>query len=159
MCGMKPLTNPQKSFLASLAREGWQKLTAAGAIDEDFETWRRREAVAACGRSISQAGRGDFDALQTHFFTLAGKVERALKVASNPLPNDLRGVLHCLEIERKRAGVSWEYVQGICRRMFRSREPETVEEAKALLVAVVRKRQAVQREARGAPSPAATAGA
>ena len=135
---MKPLTKSQKKLLVMLARRGWQKLHAAGAIDEDFNTWRRREAVAACGRSISEAGRGDFDALYAHFLALAGETEGAFKAASNPLPNGLRNVLHVMGVEMKKAGVGAAYVAGICRRMFGRDEPASEAEAKAVLVAVIK---------------------
>jgi hypothetical protein len=144
---MKPLTPKQKAFLASLAREGWNRLHGTRAIDEDFDTWRRREAVGVCGVSISQAKSRDFDALHAHFLTMAGKVERAFKAASNELPNDLRNVLHCIEVERKTCGVAPGYVSGICRRMYGHDSPADAREAKAVLVALVRKRQKLAREA------------
>lgn len=141
---MKNLSPKQRSFLASLAREGFNRLASAGATDEPFNDWRRREAVAACGASISEAPAAAFDALHVHFLAMAGKVQRAFEAGIGEVPNDLRQVLFRVEQERRKLGVAPGYVAGIARRMF-GREPETVPEAVAVLVALVKAGQRQRR--------------
>jgi hypothetical protein len=141
MSTQRPLSPRQRSSLTLIARQGWQILTKAGAIDEAFDDWRRREAEAACGFTISAAPSSMFDALAAHFFALAGKPEKALEIAMEPTPNDVRQVLFLVQQERSRQGLSEAYVSGISKAMFKKPTPETVGEARGVLFALIRRRQ------------------
>jgi hypothetical protein len=70
------MTNAQRITL--IARSAWQRLDAAGAIDETFDAWRHREAEAVVGCRISAASSPQLDRLETHFLSIAGQPAKAL---------------------------------------------------------------------------------
>jgi hypothetical protein len=76
-----PLSRGEKAYLARLAKDAWAQLDRAGAIDQPESEWRRDQAIAAIGKRISEAVRGDFAALKTHFLAMAGKTRRAFDTA------------------------------------------------------------------------------
>lgn len=70
---MKPLSTKQKTALGMLARRGFLIAQQHDLTDGvSFNDWRKAEAVAACGRSISEAFNKDFEPLEDHFRKLAG---------------------------------------------------------------------------------------
>lgn len=74
----RPLDNVQKWRLSALAKDVYQALRAAGVIGpETLEGFRRRIAIAGCGKRISQAAHGDFCAIQAAFLEARGAVRAA----------------------------------------------------------------------------------
>lgn len=81
----KPLTPKQRGYIAQLAKQAHTYLTGNNAIDEPFDTWRRREAMqATSGFTISEAPRRCFDDLERHFLVLAGKTGKAFDRTLGP---------------------------------------------------------------------------
>jgi|GEM_PF-2624765 len=134
-----PLTPKQRGYIAQLAKQAHSYLTGKGAIDEDFATWRRREAMeVTSGFTISEAPRRCFDDLEQHFLTLAGKASKALERALGP-ENDMRQLEHEIAVASRTAGVTPAYVQGICKRMFSANTWSNAKQAKAVLIALKNK--------------------
>lgn len=134
-----PLTPKQRGYLAQLAKQAHTYLTGNGAIDEDFESWRKREAMnASKGFTISEAPRRCFDDLEQHFLMLAGKSGKALERALGP-DNDMRQLAHEIAVAAREAGVTPGYVQGICKRMYGADTWSNAHQAKAVLIALKNK--------------------
>lgn len=135
----KPLTPKQRGYLAQLAKQAYNKLTGAGAIDEDFDLWRKQEAMEATnGFSISTAPSRCFDALEQRFLMLAGNTSKALERALGP-ENDMRQLAHEIGVAQRSAGVTPSYVSGICKRMFGADTWGNASQAKAVLTALKKK--------------------
>ncbi len=140
------LSPRQRSTLAGIASQAWRMLDAKGAIDEPQTAWRHREARDACGFTISEAPAAMFDALAVHFFNLSGQTEKALKLALEPIPNDVRQVIFRIQQERSRQGLAPGYVKGICQNMYGKPEPQEIGEARGILFALIRRRQRERRK-------------
>lgn len=85
-----PLSNKQKAAISKLARQAWVLLKQRGATDESESDYRGREAIAACGRRVSEALNGDFEILEAHFLANAGKTGRAFTSAMKAESNGAR---------------------------------------------------------------------
>lgn len=91
---MSVLSSKQRTTLARIGRECYDVLNKAGAIDEPFDAWRKRVAIAACGRSISQANNDDWDPILIAFYTSAGRADKALDLAMSRVTNSQRTLWH-----------------------------------------------------------------
>ena len=91
---MQLLSPSQRSTLARIGKECYNVLHKAGAIEESFDSWRKRLAVAACGRSISQANNDDWDPILIAFYTAAGRADKALDLAMAKVTNSQRTLWH-----------------------------------------------------------------
>lgn len=143
----KPLTPKQRGYIALLAKQAHDYLTAKGAIDEPFDRWRKREAMdVTSGFTISEAPRRRFDDLEQHFLALAGKADKALDRALGP-QNDMRQLAHEIAEAQRQAAVTPSYVAGICKRMFGAATWGNAKQAKAVLIALKNKIRSEQEAA------------
>lgn len=143
--GPKLLTAKQRTYLATLAREGWKR-TGAG-DDESFDDWRHRQCADCLNdtsASLSTATAAQFDALLLHFKILAGKATLE-DTAENA--NELRQLAHAIFITAKEAGVTEGYVAGICKRMFHRSTWSGAEEGRKVLNALRYHRDRVKKGA------------
>jgi hypothetical protein len=76
--GSNLLTPRQRGWIEGVARKAWRRLHDSGAIDEDYDAWRVREAIAKCGFRISEAPRAAFNDLLSHFLAAAGETGQAV---------------------------------------------------------------------------------
>ena len=130
------LTPKQRGYLAQLAKQAHERLTASGAIDEPFETWRKREAMeASSGFTISEAPRHAFDDLETHFLSLTGQTKKAFDRATGP-SNEERTIAHNIRVAAETCGVGEAYVAGICRKMFNRSTWEGAKQGQKVLIAL-----------------------
>lgn len=70
------LTKPEITKLLMQAQEAFRLQDEHGLIGETvpFDTWRREQVVAACGKpGLSKISRGDFRAVLAHFLGLCGR--------------------------------------------------------------------------------------
>jgi hypothetical protein len=125
----KPLTLPQKGFIGKLASAAYKRAKGFGADDDlKADAWRHRESVTAIGCRISEAQRWQFEALVTHFATLAGDMKTAFKYAQRDTEEgrnkrEAMAVLFAVIAklpEAERAGMQ-SYAQTICNAKFRVR--------------------------------------
>lgn len=102
----KRITNAQRITL--IARTAWGKLTSAGAIDEDFDDWRQREAQECCGVRISKANSPQLDRLETHFLALGGQTAKAFDVATGEDGHTKRQ-RHAIQLLASQLGLASDY--------------------------------------------------
>lgn len=127
----------QRSYLGQLAKQAFQRLTSAGAIDEPEDAWRKRESEQACGYRISEAPRRCFDDLETHFLTLSGQTKRAFDRATGPT-NDVRTITHEISVAAATLGVGENYIKGMCRNILRADTWSTAPQARKILIALLK---------------------
>lgn len=165
----KTLTKPQRAFLGGLADGARRLLIKHGAIEAHEETakeWRHRETRAAtkpldpqgAGWTISEAPAFAFDAIKAHFEMLSGQSDKALETLMSD-PNEMRQMAHAISVAARECGVGENYIGGICKRQSRGQRNtwRTVEEGKAVLIAL--KKHAESKARRAGAEPLAAAGA
>ena len=117
------LTPEEITRLVLLAKDAWQPLTGAGAIDEDFDAWRHREVLKAVRRNgLRDATHRDYKALRAHFLALAGKSVRAFKAAEKAAPEvaDAEQARWLLQQACREFSGAWPgYPAAICARQYR----------------------------------------
>ena len=113
-----PLSRPQKTALVLFARTAFHHL-AARTGEDDFETFRKDEAIKACGRRISEARNSHFSALKSHFLNLAGEAGRAFDSAMREATNDQRIALNKLAEECAARGLDLKYPAAIAWNQFK----------------------------------------
>jgi ABC-type arginine transport system ATPase subunit len=114
----KLLSPKQRTMLTQIAARGWRKMSDAKAIDEPFDDWRTREAVAACGARISQAPASAFDDLFEHFKVLSGAVVQAFDIAMGP-ENERRQWIFKIRKDLEMASLADEYALSIAQDKFK----------------------------------------
>lgn len=72
------------SRISIVARSAWTKLKSAHAIDEDFDTWRRRICEEQFGCRLSQAPQSLHDDIEAHFLSLVGETGKAYTRLTGP---------------------------------------------------------------------------
>lgn len=110
----KPLSNLQKATLSQWAKKGYTRAKELDLTDEREADWRGREAIAACGRRISEATNGDYLILLTHFQNLAGDSGKAFSSAIRAESDPHRQALYKLREELRKAGLEESYAEKIC---------------------------------------------
>ena len=79
----KPLDNHAKWKLSELAERAYTLLKSRGLLaGETLEGYRRRIAIAACGKRISQASLGDRFVIQSAFLRERERAKEAAEAAS-----------------------------------------------------------------------------
>jgi hypothetical protein len=119
-----------------VAREAYARL--APGLSESFDEFRHDEAQRICGVKISEAPASAFNALFAHFKALKGDTGVAYDYHAGP-STELRQHLHHISVAERAAGVTGGYTVGICRRMFRHDQPQSIREALAVLAALTKK--------------------
>jgi hypothetical protein len=102
---MSLLTKKQKTTLAIIARDAWLKHHNSGATEEPFDAWRKREAIAACGHSISEAPKRCFNDLYAHFLTMKGEAAQAFERHTGP-SNEERQLRYLITQAAQRLGIA-----------------------------------------------------
>lgn len=103
-----------------MAEEAWKMLSRAGAIDESLSDWRRREAIGACKRRISEALNADYETLEAHFLAMAGKPGKAFNAAMRAESNPARQARHKLDKLLLKHRLQPDYAAKIMRDKFKT---------------------------------------
>ena len=114
---MKGLSSLQKSRLAQLARRAWQHLgrTAAEPLP-DFDTWRRSEVYAACGKyGLSEATNDDFNLISARFLQHLGEDGQAFEMLMRATSEKRRQMEHVLLEVLSGAQLDQRYAESIAR--------------------------------------------
>lgn len=112
------LSRDQKLVLVKLAQTAWVRSGAAKA-DESEEAFRQREALAACGRRISQATQKDYNALKSHFLQLAGDTAGAFDAQMKVSISDYNVALYKLRAELAKHKLTDSYAVAILSRKYK----------------------------------------
>lgn len=114
---MKALSLLQKSKLAQLARRAWLHLgkTAAEPLP-DFDTWRRSEVFAACGRhGLTDATNGDFNLIAARLLQHLGEDGQAFEMLLRATSEQRRQMEVVLLGELQSAQLDQRYAEAIAR--------------------------------------------
>jgi hypothetical protein len=115
-----PLDKNAKWKLSELAEATFNQLRRNGELaGEKLEGFRRRIAIAACGRRISQACHGDRMLIQSAFLKLKGAVRQAAQAQAKAATTALDIALYKLSEAVKQTGLSESYAEGISRRIYK----------------------------------------
>lgn len=115
-----PLDNKAKWKLSELAEATYNHLRGNGELKgERLEGFRRRIAIAACGRRISQACLGDRMLIQSAFLKIKGAVRQAAQAQAKAATTALDIALFKLREALKLTGLSESYAEGISRRIYK----------------------------------------
>lgn len=116
-----PLNKLDKWRLADIAANTYRTLKAAGQIQpgETLEQFRRRVAIAACGRRISQATLADKGPIQSAFLTLKGDTQAAARATAKALGTDVQIALNALRRNLRQRHLTTAYAESIAMRFFK----------------------------------------
>jgi hypothetical protein len=110
----KPLSKLQKATLSQWAKKGYTRAKDLDLTDESESDWRGREAIAACGRRVSEATNGDYLLLLAHFQNLSGDSGRAFSSVMRAEGDPKRQAMHKLTTELAKADLDQSYAEKIC---------------------------------------------
>ena len=136
------LTGRQRSALAQLARKAYVNLSNHGLIEQDFDSWRREQCIAACGLRITEASNRHYLILESHFYNLMGRTDLAFKKVLKQQTEARGWAIQKLFQECTKAKLSLDYPRAIARDKFKTTDLETLTDKQLWhLVFSVRRRQ------------------
>jgi integrase len=113
------LSKNEKTTLAILARQAFDVMKRAGAIDETADDFRHRISLQACGCRISEARRRHFNDLKAAFLVITGDTAGALNAGTRAQTEDVRIALAKLRAELRFNHLQEPYANHICRSKFK----------------------------------------
>jgi len=132
----------QKSRICIVARQAFDKLTAAGQIaGVTFDDWRREEVERVVGRhGLTDCDNAQFNPLLAHFLSLIGEDGRALNALVREQTEPRRQAEFVLVRAMKEGGFGPAYVQSICTARFKCEVTDATPEQMRSLTIVLRYR-------------------
>lgn len=148
-----PLTIPQKSYLARLARRAFSRARALalgrGEVwAADPNAWRHAEVAAASGKlGLRCCSQDDFCAVEAHFLELLGQSGAAFNAHVRAATESRRQAEAVLVRECAAGGFALDYAAAICRRQFKCSIFDASEKQLRCLIFTIRNRAAARRRA------------
>lgn len=116
----KPLDKIQKWRLSDLAEHVYDFLKQRGELaGETLDGFRRRVAIAACTRRISQASHGDYKLIQAEFLKLKNRPVAAARALAQAATTAESIALFKLRESLKLHGLTEAYAEGIAQRIYK----------------------------------------